>query len=451
MPRLLSVSYDDLRNIISFLTLDDVSILPPTCKQLNNIKRQIYELVKMARLFVIGKLRYIVSNCPKLKTLYIKPSIELRSRHFDLINQLDLESFSWDRTNYNILLTDDAILRIDNMKRLELGSMVNINIADDNKLEYLSVSDMSNIDKRKFPNLRKLTINSVYYHEYVLYELPVIHIGSYKELTPEICNLPLESLDLHYDGSETKHFELLANTKIKSLTISCRIIPVDVLNKMKLVKLLIGRSIIQSDITISTLTTLYMIHVTCNLRDLSCLTNLNELSLSMCVYPDNNFKCLAKLPITKLALLNCKYDIDVISRFKLTYLDLTQVNFDGNDIDKLPLTLRHLELSALKHTKITHMPYFPHMRTLKISNVDNTGDIFISCNALSDIARLPLTSLTIKKCGLDDNHMDIIARMSNLNSLFFQGNDITITGVLKLKKLPLRVLEIDNISLLHLL
>jgi hypothetical protein len=131
---------------------------------------------------------------------------------------------------------------------------------------------------------------------------------------------------------------------------------------------------------------------------------------------------------------------------KLKSLRLIDCIVEG-DLNNLPKTLKILSLVGLY---IDKLPYLDKLQTLKISSpyVDNKE--VMSEGVLQTISRMPITNLTLTGCMLNDTHMDCLLDMP-LNFLDIQRNNITIVGLRKLRRLPLRRLEVSDIPILHVM
>lgn len=447
MTSLLTTSKDTLQHILSFLTLDDVSMIVTLCKYTSTSKKQLYELVR--HVFIDNKIyiNKIVENCPKIKHVTIE-DYDLTNTHFNMLQNLELESLVYTAEH------DRSIrLAFKNLKRIELHSLSYTDILGCVSLEHITIEQYDRvIHKYNFPNLKSLRITHGIYSKLgndLPYDLPITEIAIGTRLDDRIFSFPLDRLHLDIVKESSEFVSLVEHSNIKHLNIhgnvrSLNDIPYD---RFKLISLTLAHGILTTQLNIPTLRKLELLSMDVNLDALKPLVNLTDLSLHTHSYSYNKFDVLSTLPITKLSLDSCRVNLDVIAKMKLTHLELYDCTFNRNGIDMLPETLVSLEL-ANSIVCIHDIPYFSKMHTLKIHNMSSNKQITITNTGLMSISRLPITTLKLYGCGLTDDHIDYIADM-NVNYLDIQNNDITIFGVRKLRKLPLRRLEVSGIPILH--
>jgi hypothetical protein len=198
----------------------------------------------------------------------------------------------------------------------------------------------------------------------------------------------------------------------------------------------------------STLRTLELESVKLKLSMLKNLVNLTDLSLDNCEFGCGEFKSIAELPITTLTL--CKHEIVLsnLSELRLKYLSLCECNDTTGNLGELPRTLTYLEVTDSDIT-IGDMSRLDKLNTLMICDIESDNPITVTDEELTSISKLPITVLNLSGCILNDDSMDFIADMQ-VNDLNIESNNITIMGIRKLRRLPLRQLEASNIPLLHM-
>lgn len=467
---ILKLPIDALTHIISLLTLDDVSIIPTLCRYTKSITRQIYRSVKYATICSEITTKTIVDNCPNIKHLIVTSDVTLEPIHFNMLSSLNLEAFTYGGYNDEYDEDDDVpqnrIVKIPfkNVKKLMLYRLKGYNISECKLLEDLTLNIIDErIDIHNFPNLKSVkTIsgfkdNDIYEDStgYIQLDLPVTELITKKELDEDIVSLPLSTLNLCTDEySSYDCLNLLRKTSVKHLSITGGIEnSSQIFNEMKLHSLSVTQGYINEMLNISTLRYLCVANATVDFYMFTKLVNLDSLSIHTCGYPQDNFKHISSLSIKTLQLKGTVFDIDTISNLKLKYLRLDECIISPTDIAKLPTTLEELILDELDCEEINNLPHMPKLHRLHVSNYNRKASQrrfkqYITDSCLEMISRLPITNLALTNCGLCDHHMDYIANM-NVNELDLEDNNLTIIGMRKLKKLPLRNLIINNIPPLH--
>ena len=439
---LLRIPHAILQKTLSYLRLCDISILVVLCKYTKSIKKQIYESVQSVHIVNEIKVRKIVENCPKIKHVTIHVC-ELTDEHYNLIHQLNLESLIHDNPRENLKLS------FKNLKHLNVRNLDDFNIDDCKMLEHITVRDFTGpIDKSKFPNLKSFRIT--HNAEFIQYDLPITELSEEK-FTEEMLQLPLDTLRVSVDRSITKSLSLIARSNIKNLELTSE----DnskygkLLNKLRLAVLLLKYGTMTCHLDIPTLQVLTLDCVNISMYALSKLVNLTELSIKKCVSEFADYTLLngiADLRITKLSIIQCKFDLDNLARLPLKYLSITDCAFTGkfhhlpNTITTLILLDLHITIDQLNLSKLDTL-IVQNTNIDKMTTITNTG--------LESISKLPITVLELTGCNLTDDNIGYLADMQ-VNDLKLRYNDLSIVGIRKLKRLPLRRLEVSDISLLDM-
>ncbi len=427
-----------LQKILSFLLLDDISIVVTLCKYTKSIKSQIYASALFANITNEFNVKTIVENCPRIKYMVVSTG-RIDSTHLELLHKLNLETLYIEE---NISFVK---LSFKNLKKLGVVNMEDYDTKDCALLEHICVKNITTkINKSKFPNLKSVKISGG--GSYQL-DLPITDLWTASRITPDVIKLPLHTLyisELQTSEANTT-FSLIEKSNIKTLRVGSRLEFNVSGNYPKLVSLILKRGILKN-VSAPNLRKLELAQVKVNIQILLKMTNLDDLCLDNCIYNYSEFGLISKLPITNLVLLNCRVNLDTIAKMKLKSLRLIDCIVEG-DLDNLPKTLQILSLVGLY---IDKLPYLDKLQTLKISSpyVDNKE--VMSEGVLQTISRMPITNLTLTGCMLNDTHMDCLVNMP-LNFLDIQRNNITIVGIRKLRRLPLRRLEVSDIPILHAL
>jgi hypothetical protein len=174
-------------------------------------------------------------------------------------------------------------------------------------------------------------------------------------------------------------------------------------------------------------------------------TNITDLSMIRCKFDCEELKILA---ITKLTLEGCKIDLDSLAHLRLKYLSMRDCKITGS-LNQLPETLEYLEIID-SDVVIGNLSRLRKLHTLIINIANEEDNVVVTDEALISISKLPIRVLSLRGCGLTDSYMDYLADMQ-INDLNLESNDITIVGIRKLRRLPLRRLEVSEIPLLHMM
>ena len=421
---LLSIPDVILDKILSCLDLDDVSIVVVLCKYTSSIKKQIYESALYAKIYEKYTVWRIVENCPKIKHLTICSS-EFGKEHVNLIHRLNLETLVNKNSN-----TPGFTLKFKTLKNLEVWDISDFDITDCPALENIITVCFSE-RTYKAANLKSIKIRG-YPDVDELSNWPVTELRIKPRSLLDAIEFPLDTLTLEVDENPNKSISILKKTKLKSLSIQFHHSDD---HKVK----------IRHDIDLPSLRSLELESVELSLNKLKCLTGLTELSLDNCSLECDAFEHISRLPITKLSLSRIKIDLSELRKFKLRYLTLYDCEIIGRMY--FPKTLRHLEIMG-ENTIIDEMPNIA-LDTLKICSTDPSNPIKITNDGLAAISKLPITVLELTECGLNDDNIGYLANMQ-INQLSIEGNDITIVGLRKLNRLPLRKLEVSTVPLLHM-
>lgn len=467
---ILALPKDTLNHTLSFLRINDISIMVTLCHRTVEMQQQIYRSVRIANIYDEIHIKKVVDTCPNIKHLTLLDDITLSNKHIQLLQKLDLESFYFnnvqdsddsddsddDSDDDNEDDDDDRVkIPFKNLKTISLYRLSYCDLRECKRLEKIIIDNLDrHIEADDFPNLKSVIINGFKDDtddELIQFDIPITELTIKMELTDEILKLPLRKLEID-GGINEIDINVLTQLPLEELTIHKSIDKRISLNNMKLTSLTFSHSNLSYTINMKTLRNLCLDSMKVDLSNLRTLVNLNSLSLKECVYTRSGFKYLESLPITSLCIFDSVIDIDTISKFKLTYLSLGMCNFDSSDIMKLPLTLMELRIFNTKHSIISDIPYFSKLHTLYInySTRLRRNRLCITDDGMEAISKLPVINLTLSNCGLYDDNMDYIARM-NINELNLEYNNITILGIRKLKKLPLRKLDIMNVPILHLI
>lgn len=430
-----------LNHTISFLRLDDVSMIVNLCKHTVRIQQNIYKAVRIALICFESNINKVVDNCPGIKHLTLDYEITLNHKIVQVLGKLNLESFDFNDVDKDSDdNTQDIVLPFKNLKTISMYKLTRCDLKECKLLENIKVCNVHiKIDKDDFPNLKSVVFG-VFVDDHdsklIQYDIPITELTTVLDLNSDMLRLPLRKLSIYTSHHRNKScLEILQHMQLEELHVYGNIPKNISFNEMKLKSLSLTDCNVQIDLSI--------------LRN---LTNLTSLELRNCKYKKSTFKYLESLKLVHLLILNSEIDIDVISKFKLKYLYINDRNIISSDIMKLPLTLTELTLCSLKHDLIDDIPYFDKLHTLFIRYDRNIKykTRRITDNGLKAICRLPVVDLTLSNCGLCDNDMDFIANM-NVNILNLDNNDISIIGAKKLRKLPLRKLDINAISASHIM
>lgn len=434
---LLSVPHVILQKILSSLVLEDISIIVTLSRYTKSIKRQIYESALYAKICNQCKINTMVQNCPKIKHLVISAE-KITCENFELLHQLNLETL--------LIESDiDGKLSFRNLKRLDVINLDEYDIDDCVSLEHIGAKTFTNyINRKDFPNLKSVRLGKGIYYQS---DLPITDLWVSSTIASNIFELPLHTLYINnlQSPDADRVFSLIEKSKIKKLYVGSRTAFSASCNSSELTSLGLNRCILK-DLNTPNIRRLTLAHITVDLQLLIKMQYINELHLEDCKYDYSQFGLLAELPITKLRIINCQVDLGTIAKMRLKDLVLTGCHVTG-DFNELPKTLNTLSLIDLN---INEIPYLDKLHTLTISNTSEDDREVISERVLHIISRLPLINLTLNGCMLNDSHINYFADMQ-LNSLDIKNNNITIVGIRKLKRLPLRRLEVSNIPLLHMI
>lgn len=416
-----------LNKILSCLDLSDVSIVVVLCKYTKSIKSQIYESAQYAHIHNKYTVKRLVECCPKIKHVTITTSY-LNADQYDLLHRLNLETIV-----HRAIRDSEITLRFKNLKNLDVWNISYFNVENCTELENISVrSYSSEVDLSGFAKLKSVRINDTAYLEELPPKLPFTKLNLKSTLTDEILRLPLDTLHIEVGRFINKILPILERANLKHLKIKCQLPS--------------GRSLgagFTREIHMPNLRTLELLYMTVRLSMLK-FTNITDLSMIRCKFVCEQFKILA---ITKLTLEGCNIDLDSLT-LRLKYLSILDCEVTGS-LSQLPETLEYLEIID-SDVVIGNLSRLSKLHTLIINIVNEEDNLLITDEALISISKLPIRVLSLCGCGLNDSHMDYLADMQ-INDLNLESNDITMVGIRKLRRLPLRRLEVSDIPLIDMM
>ncbi len=424
---LLSIPDVILDKILSCLDLDDVSIVVVLCKYTSSIKKQIYESVRHAEIHNKFVIKQLIENCPKIKHLTIRPD-DIDEEEYNLINRLNLETLIHDS-----YCGKDVVLKFKNLKNLEIRNLSYFDIEECTALESITVDSITKTGCAAIANLKLRIKNDMDFND--LPNGPINELCISYIWTKDIVKFPLDTLRITGKRA-TKYLSYIEQMNLKHLSIGYR-------NTYE------GyNTVLHSNLNMPTLRTLELESVKLKLSMLKNLVNLTDLLLDNCEFGCGEFKSITELPITKLTL--CKHAIVLsnLSELRLKYLSLCECNDTTGNLGELPRTLTYLEVTDSDIT-IGDMSRLDKLNTLMICDIESGNPIAVTDEELASISKLPITVLNLSGCILNDDSMDFIADMQ-VNDLNVESNNITIMGIRKLRRLPLRQLKASNIPLLHM-
>lgn len=427
---LLSVPDVILNKVLSCLELSDVSVIATLCEYTNSIKKQIYESARYAHIKNKYAVKRLVKYCPKIKHITIH--VDMSPDDITLIHKWNLETLVYD------LPRDDITLRFKTLKNLEVWNISYFNVTECTELENICAKSYSSeFDFSVFTKLKSIRMKEYAAFAELPTKLPFTELKVRSEVTDEILKLPLDTLHIEIGRSITKSLPILEQTNLKHLGITCQSPD--------------GRfgAEFKRDILMPNLRTLELAFMKVKLRTLKQLKNLTELSLRGCKFKCNEFACeeFKSMPITKLSLEGCEIDFSYLTHLRLKYLSIRECDLTG-DVHQLPESLEHLEIID-SDIDIGDISQLRKLHTLILGSTDEENPMRVTNEGLAAISKLPIRVLELRACNLNDNQMTYIADMQ-INNLNLECNDLSIVGIKKLKRLPLRRLEVSDMPLLDM-
>lgn len=358
-------------------------------------------------------LNIVIPDLPKLKELYVRPSLYAESITLKSLNSLEILEL------YGVPVNGISELDLSNLQSLKLAyidanflekiafnegapleklqllnkqGLVEVTLPKTNVLEELALAGLglSEVDLSHFINLKSLSLDR--------FDQPIEPSGV------EYLNLSgLKSLEyLHLDSLRLKSLDLSEQNLLSELVIFAPISELDLANQTQLTKLHLNtyktefKSVDVNHLTgltslklelyrtqdveinkLENLTTLNLSDVAMADLNLEVQSRLESLTLSYCGF--KSLSVLPQTPLKKVSIYNClKLNTDILHSVN-SLKSLEELSLSGNQIDKVI----NFELPKLTYIELSDNA----IETINIDELPSLETLYIHQNPLSEQTR----------------------------------------------------------------
>lgn len=462
-----------INDVSKFLTLYDIAILASISKRFSNIRDELF--LQVSTIYPIRCkrnyerfLQHLTEKCRNVTNLTTKDHL-LSNTVLEYIHKFPLKKLTVinhhvtsNIIDFNVpfIIRGQRCFKIPTLVELNVYKLSDYDISECKNLEILTVELCDS-----YPEMEKLhTINidelvKIDEADDEFFNLPIkqIYLRSATRNISKLRRFKLKCLHIT-DKGNIKHEDVMAEIKrhdLEELHITSTHDLSSFLENMKLKTLglmcqsttpVIKNTLEMYPLKLPLLTKLKLSAVT--LDDFSYfdgLPNLTTLALYECVINDN---ITTPLPpkLNTLVIDGTVFPMKYITDSNIYSMQI--INSTVNDIEYLPRKLIRLDIVGTKINNYDNFPYLPNLSVLNLSSslFEYDSKTTLSDVALDRITSCPLSSLTLISKSINDDNIHYIARLQ-LSHLNISEASITINGLAKLKHLPLRYLEIPDMSI----